>query len=78
MKKSLQFVLIFTLLINALDSFSQGVCGSVFTDSGGLNGSYSNSENVTTTICPDNPGELVKITFTNFNDFSLTVSDPRS
>ena len=67
MKKSLQFVLIFALLINTFYAFSQGVCGSVFTDSGGLNGSYSNSENVTTTICPDNPGELVKITFTSFN-----------
>ena len=43
------------------------VCGSVFYDSGGAGGNYSNSENTVTTFFPDNPGELVVVTFTAFN-----------
>ena len=66
MKKTLQFVLIFALLVNALASFSQGGCGGVFTDSGGANGSYSNGENITTTICPDSFGGAVLVSFSSF------------
>ncbi|WP_264560116.1 gliding motility-associated C-terminal domain-containing protein [Flavobacterium sp. N2270] len=43
------------------------VCGGNFVDSGGASGNYSNSENITTTICPTNAGELVTVTFTSFN-----------
>ncbi|MBE2206966.1 MAG: hypothetical protein IAE84_05240, partial [Saprospiraceae bacterium] len=42
-------------------------CGSVFYDSGGASGSYSNGENTTTTICPTTPGDIVTVTFTAFN-----------
>ena len=66
MKKSLQFLLVFALVINALATFSQSVCGSIFTDSGGANGNYSNNENITTTICPDNFGGAVVVSFSSF------------
>jgi hypothetical protein len=39
-------------------------CGGVFLDSGGNSGTYSASESSTWTITPDNPGEVVTITFT--------------
>ena len=42
-------------------------CGGIFADSVGLTGGYSNNENITTTIYPNNPGEVVTVTFTVFN-----------
>lgn len=43
------------------------VCGGNFIDSGGSSGPYSNNEDITTTICPTNPGDIVTVTFTSFN-----------
>ena len=43
------------------------VCGGNFVDSGGTAGAYQNNENITTTICPTIPGQLVTVTFTSFN-----------
>ena len=43
------------------------VCGGNFVDSGGATGSYSASENITTTICPSNPGDQVTVTFTSYS-----------
>ena len=43
------------------------VCGGVFTDEGGATANYNNSSNVTTIICPANPGEIVTVTFTAFD-----------
>lgn len=42
-------------------------CGDVFSDTGGVNANYSNNSDVTTIICPENIGETVTVTFTNFN-----------
>ncbi|MDC8000339.1 T9SS type A sorting domain-containing protein [Aequorivita todarodis] len=41
-------------------------CGGKFYDTGGPNGDYQNSENVTTIITPENAGEVVTVTFTAF------------
>lgn len=43
------------------------VCGGTFTDPGGPNANYSNSTDSTVTICPENPGDMVTVTFTQFN-----------
>ena len=53
-------------------------CGGPFTDAGGA-GNYANNLNTTTTICPFNAGDQVKVTFTSFStqlntDF-LTIYD---
>ncbi len=42
-------------------------CGGNFYDTGGPSGNYGNSENVTTVISPDNPGDFVTVTFTMFD-----------
>ncbi len=43
------------------------VCGGLFVDAGGPTGLYANSSNIPTTICPTNPGDVVTVTFTEFN-----------
>ena len=43
------------------------VCGGNFIDSGGTTNNYSNSENITTTICPTVAGEKVTVNFTSFD-----------
>jgi hypothetical protein len=42
-------------------------CGGQFVDSGGVNGNYSNSEDIITTLCPDNTGDVVTLQFLEFN-----------
>ena len=50
------------------------VCGDKFYDTGGANGNYGGSENVTTIISPTNSGDTVKVTFTMFDvDFGWDV-----
>lgn len=54
-------------------------CSGTFYDTGGLGGSYTNNQNITTTICSNSPGNSPVLTFTAFNiesgwDF-LTVYD---
>ena len=43
------------------------VCGSQFVDTGGIANNYSSSENYTVTICPQNVGDKVTVTFATFN-----------
>lgn len=42
-------------------------CGGYFTDNGGASFNYTNNSNYTYTICPDNPNDVVTITFTQFS-----------
>ncbi|MES2410095.1 MAG: fibronectin type III domain-containing protein [Bacteroidota bacterium] len=42
-------------------------CGEVFTDAGGTADPYENNSNIPTYICPQNPGDVVTVTFTSFN-----------
>ena len=43
------------------------ICGGNFVDAAGPTANYANNSNVTTTICPTNPGEIVTVTFTSFS-----------
>ena len=43
------------------------VCDGNYVDSGGTTGNYTNGENITVTICPTLPGDVVTVTFTAFN-----------
>lgn len=42
-------------------------CDDDFYDSGDINGNYSDNENLTWTICPDDPAFAVQLDFTSFN-----------
>ena len=42
-------------------------CGGLFYDNGGPNANYTNSADVTTTICPTTAGQQVTVTFTSFD-----------
>lgn len=63
MKKLLLFFLVFA---SGIYAHAQG-CGTVFTDTGGTTGNYSNNENITWSICPSNPGDFVSLSFTSFD-----------
>jgi hypothetical protein len=43
------------------------VCGGNFVDAGGAAANYANSSDSTVTICPQNTGDVVTVTFTSFN-----------
>ncbi|MBO6608066.1 MAG: PKD domain-containing protein, partial [Psychroserpens sp.] len=72
MKKVL--LLIFSII--SFHAFAQDVnmqngsvnaCSGVFYDSGGPGGAYSSNETLVLTICPENAGQLVQLTFTEFS-----------
>ena len=42
-------------------------CSGVFYDSGGPGGAYSSNESLVLTICPENAGQLVQLSFTEFS-----------
>lgn len=58
--------------INVVPSFNmhngnETTCGSMFYDTGGANGNYSDNENITMTIYPEVAGAKVKVEFSMFN-----------
>ena len=65
MKKIANLVII--LFIGIFNVSYAQQCNSVFTDNGGTTANYLNSSNATTTICPDNAGDFVTVTFTAFD-----------
>jgi gliding motility-associated-like protein len=50
-----------------ITSTAPPVCGGNFFDNGGPTANYTDSADVTTTICPVNAGDKVTVTFTSFN-----------
>jgi hypothetical protein len=65
MKKQLLLSLLAIVFTSIFSGYSQ--CGTTFTDSGGASGTYQPNESITTTMCPDTPGEVVSVSFTSFS-----------
>ncbi len=63
--KKITLILVFLITLSGLSQ--NGICGGIFTDSGGVNGNYGENENQTIVICPNNPGDVLTVTFTQFN-----------
>lgn len=57
----------FSFLTSISTQIPPPTCGGTFVDVGGPNANYPNNSNVTYTICPSTPGEIVTVTFTSFN-----------
>jgi len=53
-------------ITNIFTALTPPACGGFFTDLGGATRDYPSSANSTLTICPTNPGDIVKVTFTSF------------
>lgn len=58
-------------------------CGTTVYDPGGASGNYANNANYTVTYCPDDPGEVVSLNFTQFNtengfDFVTIYNGPNT
>ncbi|WP_412986269.1 T9SS type B sorting domain-containing protein [Pontimicrobium sp. IMCC45349] len=69
-------IFLYLFLINSFLAVSQDVimqngtvnaCVGTFYDTGGSGGNYSSNETIVFTICPDNPGQLVQLDFTEFS-----------
>ena len=75
MKKALLIIFtLFSFITYAQDIIMENGnvtgCSGTFFDSGGAGGTYSSNENLVLTICPDNPGQLVSLNFTEFNKYN--------
>ncbi|WP_035676781.1 choice-of-anchor J domain-containing protein, partial [Flavobacterium limnosediminis] len=53
--------------VSATTQITPPQCGGTFTDAGGPTANYANSSDITWTICPTNPGDVVTVTFTSFD-----------
>ena len=67
MKKILLLTIFALFSIVNTSIYSQTMCGGIFTDPEGPNLNYSNNADYTVTLYPNNPGEIVTVTFTSFN-----------
>lgn len=68
MTRKLLFTILGVFLTSLFSGYSQAVnCGDTFTDPAGPNANYADNTDYTVTICPTNPGELVTVTFSEFN-----------
>lgn len=56
-----------------IDGVTVAVCTGTLYDSGGASSGYGANENITMTICPENPGS--EVTILDFTDFDLDYSD---
>ena len=56
-----------TLPIQTITILNLPVCGGIFTDAGGIDGNYIGGTEEIVTICPENPGDVVTVNFTDFN-----------
>lgn len=58
-----------SIVVNAgLNGQTTNTCNGFIIDSGGQGGSgYSNGEDVTFTVCPDNPSDIINVQFNLFN-----------
>ena len=52
---------------NATTLIAPAICNGNYVDSGGPTANYANNANITTTVCPDNVGDAVTVTFASFN-----------
>ena len=51
-----------------ISNLNASTCADILYDTGGAGGTgYSENENHTLTICPDNPNDIITLNFTNFN-----------
>ena len=50
-------------LNNALNNSTVNTCAGNFYDSGGPGGQYNNGQNLTVTFCPDVPGQVITVAF---------------
>lgn len=62
MKKSLLLFVLFIISAVSTAVYSQVLpsCGGQFIDNGGINAPYLSNSNETITICPNNPGEMLR------------------
>ncbi len=68
MKKKLLLAVFAVMFLSVFSVKGQAIgCGQLFTDPEGPNANYSNNADYTVTICPNNPGEAVTVTFTSFD-----------
>ncbi|RZJ66743.1 MAG: T9SS type A sorting domain-containing protein [Flavobacterium sp.] len=58
---------LWTVGATATTLFAPLECGDQFFDAGGSAANYPNDANIVTTVCPENTGDAVRVTFTSFS-----------